>query len=369
MKEEIKIPQMGESVTEAIIGKFLKVTGTAVHENDEIVELETEKVNQVLYAPKSGVINWTVKEGQTVKISEVIGFIDTEAQGKREEKKEEKKEEAPPPKPQEPGKGERVMLPGFVDDLKQKPAPEPVKKEEVADKGRESRAPMSKIRQTIATRLVDSLNTAAMLTTFNEVDMSAIMNLRAKYKESFEKKQGVKLGLMSFFVKAVVEALKSFPEFNSYLEGNEIVTRNYYDIGIAVGAERGLVVPVIRNCDHLSFAEIEKQIVHFAKKAEAVKLTIEDLQGGCFTITNGGIFGSLLSTPILNPPQVGILGMHKIEKRPVVVDDQIVIRPMMYLALSYDHRVVDGRGAVSFLVQIKQILEDPARLLFFEADG
>jgi 2-oxoglutarate dehydrogenase E2 component (dihydrolipoamide succinyltransferase) len=386
MRREITIPQMGESVTEATIGTLLKPAGTMVQENDEIVELETEKVNQVLYAPLTGVINWSVKVGDSVKIGATIGFVDSEQAG------------APPPQPQPPAEkpapqpqppppaekpapmppppppaaqGRRIMADAIVQELRQAPQmipPEPPLQAPVKE-GRETRRRMSKIRQTIANRLVDSLHSAAMLTTFNEVDMSAIMELRAKYKESFLEKHGVKLGFMSFFVKAVVEGLKAFPDFNSYLDADEIVTRHYYDIGIAVGAPKGLVVPVVRGCDWLSFAEIEKQIATFAQKAAASKLTIEDLEGGGFTITNGGVYGSLLSTPILNPPQVGILGMHKIMKRPVVVDEAVVIRPMMYLALSYDHRIVDGKEAVTFLIHVKEVLEDPSRLMFLDKDG
>lgn len=227
---------------------------------------------------------------------------------------------------------------------------------------------MSSIRKTIARRLVDSLHQSAMLTTFNEVDMTAIIEFRKKYQESFKEKHGVKLGFMSFFVKAVVEGLKEFPMMHAFIDGEDIVLRTTYDIGIAIGAEKGLVVPVLRNCDHLSFANIENAILEFAKKANQGKLQISDLQGGGFTITNGGVYGSLLSTPILNPPQSGILGMHNIVPRAVVFKNEIVVRPMMYLALSYDHRIVDGKEAVLFLVKIKEVIEDPARLLFFEKE-
>lgn len=387
MKVEIKIPQLGESITEVEIGKFLKPSGSTVVENEEIVELETEKVNQVLYAPKGGVVSWAVKEGDTAKIGDIIGTVDSEGEEKPFPKKEKpevespkkerpeiepkkEKPEAEPPKREKServhsvsaGVGKRIMTEAFVEELREPTHPE-MKKELP-----ESRRRMTKIRQTIANRLVDALHSAAMLTTFNEVDMSTIIALRAKYKESFVEKHGVKLGFMSFFVKAVVEALKKFPDLNSYIEGNEIVTRHYYDVGIAVGSERGLVVPVIRGCDRLSFPEIEKEIVIYAKKAREGKLAIADLEGGGFTITNGGIYGSMLSTPIINPPQAGILGMHAIMKRPVVQNDEIVIRPMMYLALSYDHRIVDGKEAVSFLVHIKEVLEDPSRLMFIDTD-
>lgn len=387
MKAEIKIPTMGESVSEAGIGAILKPDGSQVQENDEIIELETEKVNQVLYAPKTGTIFWKVKGGEIVKIGDVIGYVDTEAvattktpppeAAPKAPKKEEKPKPSPAPvakpkeTPQETPKehpdGARKMTPSFLSDLKgdkkeEKSAP----RGRVEEEKRVTRKPLSKIRKVIAHRLVDALHTAAMLTTFNEADMTNVQNLRTKYKDIYEKKYGVKLGFMSFFVKAVVDALKSVPHLNSSIDKDEIVMRHYYDIGIAVGSERGLVVPVVRNCDRLSFAEIEKEIVQYAKKAREGGLTIADLEGGCFTITNGGIYGSLLSTPILNPPQSGILGMHKIMNRPVVEKDQIVIRPMMYLALSYDHRIVDGKEAVSFLVHVKEVLEDPSRLMFFE---
>jgi 2-oxoglutarate dehydrogenase E2 component (dihydrolipoamide succinyltransferase) len=379
MREEIKVPQLGESITEATIGTILKPTGSSVAENDEIIELETEKVNQVLYAPFAGVVSWRVKEGESLKIGDVIGTIDSEAKAEVQEKAPSKPTPAPPkPSPAEKeaakGEGGRMMAKQFVQALTEakppleepKPAPPPEKAG--VEEGRETRRRMTKMRQTIANRLVDALHTAAMLTTFNEVDMSAILQLREKYKESFAKRHGVKLGFMSFFVKAVVEGLKKFPDLNAYLDKEEIVSRRYYDIGIAVATDRGLVVPVIRECDHLTFPDIEKAIAHFAQKAREGKLAIEDLREGGFTITNGGVYGSLLSTPILNPPQVGILGMHKIMKRPVVVEDAIVIRPMMYLALSYDHRIVDGKEAVSFLVCVKEVLEDPSRLMFLETD-
>lgn len=399
MKEEIKVPTMGESITEAEIGSILKPSGSAVQEEDEIIELETEKVNQVLYAPFAGTVVWNVSEGDTVKIGDVLGVIDSEgaeaaSEGKEEktaakEEKEpekppsekEKKEKAPPPKEEErlpspskekaskEGRGKRIMKEEFAASLKEKPKEVQPEAGKGREDGRESRRRMSKIRKTIANRLVDALHSAAMLTTFNEVDMSSVMSLRAKYKELFAEKHGVKLGFMSFFVKAVVEALKTYPDFNSYVDGDEIVERHYYDIGIAVGTERGLFVPVVRDCDSLGFADIERKIASYAKKAREGKLSLEDLQGGGFTITNGGVYGSLLSTPILNPPQVGILGMHKILNRPIAMDGEIVIRPMMYLALSYDHRIVDGKEAVTFLIRVKEILEDPSRLMLIDTDG
>ncbi|MFZ0565815.1 MAG: dihydrolipoyllysine-residue succinyltransferase [Chlamydiales bacterium] len=383
MREEIKIPPMGESITEAIIGSFLKPSGSAVEEGDEIVELETEKVTQLLYAPISGVISWKVSEGDNVTIGTVIGEVDSGAAPTVEKEKKEPVEEAPPPKegiiaPQkEPAEGARVMQKEFIAELKA-PTPPPKREEvkkaapekaEPVRKGNETRRRMTKIRQTIASHLVDSLHQSAMLTTFNEVDMTAIMDLRAKYKTSFQEKHGVKLGFMSFFVKASVEGLKTFPDFNSYIDGDEIVHREYFNIGIAVATPRGLVVPVVRDCDRLTFAEIEQTIGTYAQKAREGHIALDDLQGGGFTITNGGVYGSLLSTPILNPGQVGILGMHTIAKRPVVIEDQITIRPMMYLALSYDHRLVDGKEAVSFLVHIKEVLEDPSRLMFIDTES
>lgn len=391
MKEEIKIPQMGESITEASIAAILKPSGSLVEEGDEIIELETEKVNQVLYAPARGMLSLTVTEGEVVHIGDQIGFIDKKGEPEAPEakirnaeskepshvEKEQQLSKSTPEKLEEEqlekaGVGKRVMREAFVEELKSSTQSiqfQAGKQEEKPRRDGVSRRKMSKLRQTIAKRLVDSLHSAAMLTTFNEVDMSAIIALREKYREIFPEKHGVKLGFMSFFVKAVVEALKIFPDFNSFLENDEIVTYTSYDIGIAVGTERGLVVPVIRGCDSLTFSQIEKEIARFAKKAREGKLEISDLEGGGFTITNGGIYGSMLSTPILNPPQVGILGMHKIMKRPVVVDEEILIRPMMYLALSYDHRVVDGKEAVSFLVHIKEVLEDPSSLLFIGSDG
>lgn len=372
MKAEIKVPAMGESISEATVGNILKPSGSSVSMDDEILELETEKVNQVLYAPQSGMFTLNVSPGDQVKIGQVIGYIDTDA-------KVEKSKEAPKrPQPEKPAPKEQAKEPArltkeaFVQEIRserkveeQKPTAPPPQKLEIAPKeesSRETRRKMSKIRQVIARRLVESLHTAAMLTTFNEIDMTQVIQTREKFKESFTKQYGVKLGFMSFFVKAVVAALAEFPELNSYIDGDEIVHREYYDIGIAVGTDKGLVVPVVRQCDRLSYAEIEKAIENYAKKAREGKLSLDDLQGGGFTITNGGVYGSLLSTPIINPPQSGILGMHKIQKRAVVVDDQIVIRSMMYVALSYDHRIVDGKEAVSFLVSVKNYLEDPSRL-------
>jgi 2-oxoglutarate dehydrogenase E2 component (dihydrolipoamide succinyltransferase) len=395
MKMEIKIPSMGESISEATVGAILKASGSNVIADEEILELETDKVNQVLFAPQNGVITLEVKAGDSVKIGQVIGFVESAAEIKPAPKeknesisepvkaeepvdKEEpgkikpiKKEELAKPLPQDEVPSARIFVEEALSEFAQakatpKEMPKVFTKPAVQEKSKdrnESRRKMSKIRQVIASRLVQAQQTAAMLTTFNEVDMSEIMKLRERYKDAFTKEHGVKLGFMSFFIKAAVAALEEFPDVNSYIEGNEIVSRHYYDIGIAVGTEKGLVVPVIRNCDILSFSGLELTLEDYAKKARSGGLRVDDLTGGGFTITNGGVYGSLLSTPILNLPQSAILGMHKIMKRAVVVDDQIIIRPMMYLALSYDHRIIDGKEAVSFLITIKNMLEDPTRLL------
>lgn len=398
MKSEIKVPPLGESVTEACVSAILKGSGEAVATDDEIIELETDKVNQVLYAPTDGTLTLSVALDDMVKIGDVIGFVDSNGSAaKQPARKEEKKEKepepvlekqaAPPVKKEQVQKvvpvqgGVRKSKQDFLQDLKTPspapagpakgaapqrplPAPDPIavlppKPEERVEK----RTRMSKIRQVIAQRLVESQNNAAMLTTFNEVDMTTIIELRKRYQESFVKRHGIKLGFMSFFVKAAVSALQAIPGINSYIDGNEIVEREYYDVGIAVSSARGLVVPVLRNCEVLGFAGIETAIAHFAKKAREGGLSMDELQGGGFTITNGGVFGSLLSTPILNPPQSGILGMHKIQERPVAVQGKVEIRPMMYLALSYDHRIVDGKEAVTFLVHMKEALEYPSRFL------
>lgn len=394
MKKEIKVPAMGESITEATVGQLICDTGASVEVDQEVLELETDKVNQVLYAPAAGRIEWAVNVDDVVQIDQVIGYVETDATGAP----------AAPAQAQAPaqaevqtvpaaavsgaqsaGNGARISKDAFIADVKSggttaatpPPAPQPVQAAPVPAQapaapvapavpqaqGRETRTRMPRIRQVIAKRLVEAQQTTAMLTTFNEVDMTEVMTLRKKYKDVFVDKYGVKLGFMSFFVKACVGALEAFPNINGYIDGDELVQRHYYDIGIAVGTERGLVVPVVRDCDGLGFADIENQINNYAKQAREGTLSVDALQGGGFTITNGGIYGSLLSTPILNPPQSGILGMHKIQKRPVVVDDQVVVRPMMYLALSYDHRIVDGKEAVSFLVHVKDALEDPSRLL------
>jgi 2-oxoglutarate dehydrogenase E2 component (dihydrolipoamide succinyltransferase) len=352
MQQEIIVPRMGESISEAVVGTIFKPTGSSVKADDEVLELETDKVNQVLYAPGSGTVTLTVKAQETVKIGQVIGFVETDGAAK-------------PPAPQEVkapqvAKGKAA----FLQEIEKKPVIQVkpiVRNSESGD--RETRVKLPKIRKVIAERLVQAQHQAAMLTTFNEVDLTQVILLRERYKELFLKEHQVKLGYMPFFIKAAVSALKEFPVVNAYLDGEDLVYRNYFDVSVAVSSDRGLVVPVLRDVDQLSFAEIEKSMDALSAKARDGTITMDELTGGGFTITNGGVFGSLLSTPILNPPQVAILGMHKIVKRPVAINDQVLIRPMMYVALTYDHRVLDGREAVSFLVHIKQCLEDPARLL------
>lgn len=386
MKNEIKVPSMGESITEATIAVILKESGTKVKADEEILELETDKVNQVLFAAESGLLTWSVKVGDTVKIGDSIGFIEKVTEEKPvEEKRAEEKPVEEKPTTEDPvieNKKEaeikplekptaRIFKEESLKDLsstekpQQKEMPKVLKESTSGVKGNrlETRTKMTKIRKVIAERLVKAQLETAILSTFNEADMTEIMGLRERYKDVFFKEHGVKLGFMSFFVKAVAVALKAFPNVNSYIDAEDIVHREYYDIGIAVGTDRGLVVPVLRHAETLTFAEIEAEIEQYAKKAREGGLSVDDLTGGSFTITNGGVYGSLLSTPILNFPQSAILGMHKIMKRPVVIDDQIVIRQMMYLALSYDHRLIDGKEAVSFLIMIKNLLEDPSRLL------
>jgi 2-oxoglutarate dehydrogenase E2 component (dihydrolipoamide succinyltransferase) len=355
MKIEIKIPAMGESITEATIGTILIQEGVSVNADDEILELETDKVNQVLFAPESGTLHLTVKSEDVVEIGQVIGHIETEGAKPVQKPAPEKKEEVKTPPPPT---GEKLRV--KKEEHFEKKAPAPKKPQQVRE---EVRKKMPKIRQIIAKRLLEAKQSTAMLTTFNEVDLTEVIKIRAEHKESFEKEHGVKLGFMSFFVKATLSALEAVPQLNFSIDGDEIIERHYFDIGIAVSTERGLIVPVLRDCDKMSFDEIEKGITQYATAAKTGTLSADDLMGGGFTITNGGIFGSLLSTPILNPPQSGILGMHKIQKRPIAVNDEVVIAPMMYLALSYDHRLIDGKEAVAFLVHLKNCLEDPAKLL------
>jgi 2-oxoglutarate dehydrogenase E2 component (dihydrolipoamide succinyltransferase) len=389
---DILVPDLGESVTEATVAKWFKKEGDAVQQDEQLVELETDKVTLEVNAPASGALkSIKVKEGETVDVGALLGLIEEGAAGKASEskkeapKEEKKPESAPTPKAassdssQSPavrkmvaennvdpadikgsGKDGRVTKGDVIEHL-EKPAASAVPR---SDEPREERVKMTKLRQVIAKRLKESQNTAAILTTFNEIDMSNVMSLRSEYKDAFEKKHGVRLGFMGFFVKAAVNALKEIPEVNAEISGDEIIYKNHYDIGVAVGTEKGLVVPVVRDADVKSLAEIEAEIGELALKARKGTLTQKDMSGGTFTVSNGGVYGSLMSTPIINPPQSGILGMHKTEQRPVVLKDgSIVARPMMYVALSYDHRIIDGRESVTFLVRVKEAIEDPRRLL------
>ena len=351
---DVIVPVLGESVVEATVSKWIKKQGDYVEVDDPIVELETDKVTLEVPASIAGILeNTLVSEGDTVEVGALLGTI---IAGEKQDKNERISEEV---------KAEEVE--------KEKPTSnnlESVSNDQPAENTRnndnfnlEERIPMSRLRQAIARRLKEAQNTAAMLTTYNEVDMSALMEMRKNYQESFEKKNGVRLGYMSFFVKASIDALSEFPAVNAEIDGNDIIYKNYYNIGVAVGTSQGLVVPVLKNADKMSFGETEASIAEFGKRAKEGNLAMSDMAGGTFTISNGGVYGSLMSSPILNPPQSGILGMHKIQKRPVAIGDNIEIRPMMYLALSYDHRIIDGREAVSFLVRIKEIIEDPRRLV------
>ncbi len=398
---DIVVPTLGESVVEATVAKWLKQPGEAVKKDDLLVELETDKVSVEVSAPEDGVLSDIVaKEGDTVEIGALLGHLGA-GNGKAPAPAAPVQAAAPKPAPQPapaprpaaaaqaaPPSVQRIAAESGIDlssivgtgkdgrptkaDALQAvaarpaaPAPAPVRAPAPprAIGPREERVKMTRLRATVARRLKEAQNTAAMLTTFNEADMSAIMAARNKYKDNFEKKHGVKLGFMSFFVKACVAALKEIPNVNAEIDGDDIIYKNFYDIGIAVGTDKGLVVPVARDCDAKSMAEIEKDIGDLGARARDGHLKLEDLQGATFTISNGGVYGSLMSTPILNAPQSGILGMHKIQDRPVVINGQVVVRPMMYLALSYDHRIVDGKEAVTFLVRVKEGLEDPERML------
>jgi 2-oxoglutarate dehydrogenase E2 component (dihydrolipoamide succinyltransferase) len=406
MAIEIRVPTLGESISEATVGKWFKKAGEPVRADEPLVELETDKVTLEVNAPGAGVLSEiTAETGQTVAIGALLGQLSGGATAPAAAPAPAAAAKAAPPTAMPPapsaakiaaedridlssvaGSGKRgQVLKGDVlaaaaaanaspPVVAPAPAPAPVPAPALAplpvarpttpdDSAREERVRMTKLRQTIARRLKDAQNTAAMLTTFNEVDMSEVMALRARYKDAFEKKHGAKLGFMGFFVKACVQALKEIPSVNAEIDGADLVYKNYCHIGIAVGTDKGLIVPVVRDADKLSIAEIEKTISDLGKRARDGRLKLEELQGGTFTITNGGIYGSLMSTPILNSPQSGILGMHKIQERPVAVGGKVEIRPMMYLALSYDHRIVDGREAVTFLVRVKEALEDPARLV------
>jgi 2-oxoglutarate dehydrogenase E2 component (dihydrolipoamide succinyltransferase) len=417
----VKVPSVGESITEGILARWLKPDGSMVNAGEPLFELETDKASQEVRAEAAGRLKISAQEGSTVSIGAEVAVLDSTATAAAESapaaalpatpKPAPTSASQPPPSDQRPastlpvspaarrvateaqldaaqihgsGRGGLVTKGDVLARLENEAAAPPRSAEpksacsapaamgqtsaspppfDGSGGPRETRKRMSGIRQKIAQRLVEAQRTAAILTTFNEADMTRVIELRAKYKEPFTKKHGVGLGFMSFFVKSAVEALKAFPAVNGRVEENDIVYNNFYDIGVAVSSDRGLMVPVIRDADRLSFAGIEKAIADFAKRARENTIAVSDLQGGSFTITNGGIFGSLLSTPILNPPQSGILGMHAIQKRPIAIDDQVVIRPMMYLALSYDHRIVDGREAVSFLVRIKECIESPERLI------
>ncbi|MBO6550361.1 MAG: 2-oxoglutarate dehydrogenase complex dihydrolipoyllysine-residue succinyltransferase [Rhizobiales bacterium] len=398
MSTEIRVPTLGESVTEATVGQWFKKPGEAVNVDEPLVELETDKVTVEVPAPIAGVMGAIeVEEGDTVEVGALLGAIAagdgapvaTTPIQKEESKKQQEKAPAAnndmPPSPAaakiakenniDPasvngsGKRGQVLKEDILSAIdqggaQQKAAPAVARAPSSAeDAPREERVRMTKLRQTIARRLKDAQSTAAMLTTFNDVDMTAVMDLRKEYKDLFEKKHGVKLGFMGLFVKACIQALRDVPEVNAEIDGNDIIYKNYYHVAVAVGTPKGLVVPVVRDADELSLAGIEKKIGDFGVRARDGKLGIEEMQGGTFTISNGGVYGSLMSTPILNAPQSGILGMHRIEQRPVVINGEIKIRPMMYLALSYDHRIVDGKGAVTFLVRVKEALEDPQRLV------
>jgi len=360
---DIKIPSQGESVTGGQISKWNFKDGDYVKTGEVLLVLETDKVAAEITAETSGVLTISKQVDEEVEIGAVVGQIDESAAPPAA------KAEAPAPKPAEPAPAPKAApeKPANVTEFKVVPKPEPaaapVAKAPAAVDGRVTRKKMTPLRKKIAEQLVSAQKTAAILTTFNECDMSNVMALRAKLQDSFVKKNGVKLGFMSFFIKAVVEALKAVPQINVRVEGEEIVHQHYYDIGVAVGTERGLIVPVLRDADQKTFAELEQDILGYAAKAKEGKIQISDLTGGVFTISNGGVYGSLLSTPIINPPQSGILGMHSIQQRPVAVEGQVVIRPMMNLALSYDHRVVDGKEAVTFLIRVKDCIENPARML------
>ncbi len=385
MSIEIKVPTLPESVQDATIVTWHKKPGDAVKRDENLVDVETDKVVLEVPATADGVLKEIlVKNGTTVKAHQVIGILEAgtgtsavaevpkAAAPTTSQKKAAPQDLAPSVRRAlaekevdtrgltGSGKDGRLTK---QDILQAAPQARATAAPLSASERTEERAPMSRLRQRIAERLVEAQHTAAILTTFNEVNLQAVMDLRARYKDKFEKKYGVRLGFMSFFTKAAIEALKRFPEVNASIDGTDIIYHGYYDIGMAVSTDRGLVVPILRNADQMSFAEIEASVAEYGQKAKAGSLTLEEMTGGTFTITNGGVFGSLLSTPIINPPQSAILGMHKIQERPVVENGQIVIRPMMYLALSYDHRIIDGKTSVSFLVAIKEFLEYPAQLL------
>lgn len=367
MNVEVKVPTVGESITSGILSTWHKKDGETVNSGDVLFTLETDKVSTEVTAPESGVLRTQAAEGDEVKIDQVVAVIEpgTGAAAPAEPAMPEPAAKAPEPAPApvEKALAKAAAPPAPSPAPKQEEAPAPKPKIATPDDPRTSRKKLTPLRRKIAAQLVMAQHTAAILTTFNECDMSGVMALRKEMQEEFTKRHGVKLGFMSFFVKSVVDALKAVPSINSRIDGDDLVQNQYYDIGVAVGTERGLIVPVLRSCDQKSFADIESDLIGYAGKAREGKIGLDDLQGGVFTISNGGVYGSLLSTPILNPPQSGILGMHKIQERPVAEKGQVVVRPMMYLALSYDHRVVDGKEAVTFLIRVKDCIENPARLL------
>ena len=409
MPANIVVPEVGESIVDARVGKWLRREGEVVAVGDPLVELETDKIDVEVSAPQGGVLKRIDrKDGDDVKVGEVLGVIEDAAGAGAQPSATPAPAQSPSAEPSKAaertrstptarraaeehdvdlsrvrgtGDAGRVMRrdveqaatggngrgatapPPIAEAPKARPVAPVAESRPPAGNRSEERVRMSKRRATIAKRLVEAQSTAAMLTTFNEVDMSAVMSLRERHKQAFKERHGVSLGISSFFVKAAIGALRAFPRINAEIQGDEMVLKHYFDIGVAVGASEGLVVPVLRDADRLSFAEIEQQIREFAERAEDGSLSLADLKGGTFTITNGGVFGSLLSTPILNPPQVGILGLHAIQQRPIAVNGQVVVHPMMYVALTYDHRIVDGAEAVQFLVRIKQLVEDPGALL------
>ncbi len=380
MPIELKIPSVGESITEVQIAEWLKADGDAVKKDENVAVIDSEKTTFELPAPENGRLKILHQVGDTIKVGDVVGHIETNGEPAKSDaksdaapkKSKEAEAKAPAPAPQKKEAAKPAEEKPKVEAKVEKPAekapapastPAPAAKSSGAAGREQEVVPMTMLRKTAAKRLAEAKQQMAMLTTFNEADMSAIQALRATHQESFEKRYQIKLGFMSFFVKAVIDGLKQFPQLNAEIRDTDIIYHNYFDIGVAIASERGLVVPVLRNAERMSFAEIEKAIADFAKRSREGKLKPDELGGGTFTITNGGVFGSLLSTPIINPPQTGILGMHSIQERPVAVNGQVVIRPMMYTALTYDHRIVDGREAVLFLRRIKDAVENPARML------
>jgi 2-oxoglutarate dehydrogenase E2 component (dihydrolipoamide succinyltransferase) len=367
MSVELKVPSVGESITQVEIGHWLKSEGDAVAKDENVVAIESEKATVELPAPISGLLSRIVKrQGEMAAVGETIAILEPAQKpggDSRPPRKSEKPPAAPAPVAPPPKEETPSPLPASAPEPKKEEPRQPVPKPSSAPGREEESVRMSLLRRTVARRLVEAQQAMAMLTTFNEIDLSGVIALRKEYQDTFTRKHGVKLGFMSFFVKAAVEALKAVPQLNASVRGDDVVYHNYFDIGIAIGADKGLVVPTLRNAEQLSFAEVEKAVADFAARARENKLKPEELESGTFTITNGGVYGSLLSTPIVNPPQSGILGMHTIQERPVALAGAVVIRPMMYVALSYDHRIVDGREAVTFLVRIKDLIENPARIL------